>query len=153
MRRRTGLGGLALVVGLCGCYRYAPMAGEPVPTVGTSVRALLTTEGATALAPRIGREVMALDGRVVRVEEGAAVLAVSRTLTRDSTEALWEGGEPIRLPREAVAGYERRVLDRRRTAGAAVLGAGALFAIGRIIASISGSGGMGVGGGTTPPAP
>ena len=150
MRRRGVLGALALGV-LCGCYRYVPMETAAAPTVGTHVRARLTAEGARSLAPRIGEGVTALEGRVVRVEGGDPVLAVARTLRADSVESLWDGGEPVAVPRAAVAGFERRRLDARRTVGAAAIGAGALFLLGRLIDSLGGSGGGGGGTGTPPP--
>jgi hypothetical protein len=115
MRRAVGAGTALLTVltTTAGCYRYAPVNGVG-PDRGTEVRVRLTDGGAVALAPLIGNRVESVDGRVSAVGDTSLVLAVRMTTDRTGIELPWQG-EPVTIPRSAVAGVETRTFDRNRT--------------------------------------
>lgn len=108
-RRAAAL--LATLV-VAGCYTYVPASGTPAP--GSEVRVGLTGELSPAVERVLGRGVAVVEGRVVAQGDSGVVLAVTRSLTRDSIEASW-GGEQVLLPPSVVAGVAARRLDRRRT--------------------------------------
>ena len=130
------------------CYRYAPI-DAPTPGNGTSVRVRLTDEGAVKLGPLVGNRVEYVDGTVAASADTALTLSVTGTTDRMGTEVSWRG-ERVVLPRPAIAGFERRTLDKRRSYLAGGIAAGIVAAVG-IGFNISGGGGGSSTGGTGSP--
>lgn len=146
---------LAIVLLLPACYRYTADGATASAPAGADARLVLTPAGAATLAPILGRETTAVEGRVMSRSDSAYVVSVSATLKRvqgaGSDSALsrtaW-AGESVTIPRAAVAGTERRSLDSRRTAVAAtVFAAVAVAAVRMIVHSVGSSGGGGDTGG------
>jgi hypothetical protein len=132
-----------------GCYRYIP-GPQTVPGVGEEVRVRLTSDGSTVMVPLVGADVTAIGGRVTARSDSAYALSVGETLKRAGVTAVWNG-EPVTVPVTAIAGVDRRVLDKRKTflvSGLAVA-AGALAAV--VISAVTGGGSTGSDTGTTPP--
>jgi hypothetical protein len=138
---------MATVVG-SGCYRYTPI-DSPTPGTGTPIRVRLTDEGAVKLGPMVGNRVEYVDGTVVAAADTALTLSVTGTTDRLGTEVSWRG-ERVTLPRPAIAGLERRTLDKRRSYLAGGIAAGLVAAVG-IGFNISGGGGGSSTGGTGSP--
>src|SRR5215211_2843434 len=145
---------LAVLLLSCACYRYAPQTNAAVP-VGRDVRLTLTIPGATALVPILGRETIAVEGRVLSASDSGYVIAVSGTLKRgqaagggETTSRTPWVGESVTIPRAAVAGVELRSLDARRTGLTGALIAVAAVATVRIIVQAIGSSGGPADGGT-----
>ena len=131
-----------------GCYRYTPI-DSPTPGTGMPVRVRLTDDGAVKLGPLVGNRVEYVDGTVVTAADTALTLSVTGTTDRLGTEVSWRG-EHVALPRPAIAGFERRTLDKRRSYLAGGIAAGIVAAVG-IGFNISGSGGGTGSGGTGSP--
>lgn len=146
---RRSLSPLVLLLLACGCYRYQP--GSPTDwAVGSEVRLKLNAAGAQSLAAEVGQGVDALSGRLIEIGDSQVAVSMGRTYRPSGSEVAWSG-ERVVVPRAAILGTERRVLDRKRTtlaSVAAVLGAGL---VGAILKSVSTKGSPG--GGTTPPPP
>ena len=137
---------------LCACYRYAPQTSAP-PPLGKELRLTLTVPGATALVPILGRETVAVEGRVLSVADTGYVVAVSGTLKRglgasgETTSRTPWVGESVTIPQNAVAGVELRSLDARRTGLTSALIVVAAVATVRIIVQALGSSGGATDGG------
>jgi len=150
MRRLPLAAGLALSA----CYQYVP-SGTAAAPAGSEVRLVLSPAGTSALVPILGRETTAVEGRVSSLSDTGYVVAVSGTLKRgpsldgvsEVSRTTW-AGEMVTIPRADVASVERRSLEPRRTAVAAVLGAALAFATVRLITHVVGSSGSGTEGGT-----
>ena len=130
------------------CYRYTPI-DSPTPGTGMPVRVRLTDEGAVRLGPLVGNRVEYVDGTIVASADTALTLSVTGTTDRLGTEVSWRG-ERVALPRPAIAGFERRTLDKRRSYLAGGIAAGIVAAVG-IGFNISGGGGGGRTSGTGSP--
>lgn len=137
---------------LGGCYRYTSTENlHPEP--GAQVRLQLTRAGAEALASRLGPETAAVEGRVRA--EGAQGLELTVTQTTrwgDGGTIRWTG-EPVTIPRDAIARTEQQTLDRGRSfmaGGAAVLATIGTFLILKATRG-GGSGGDSPGGGSPTP--
>jgi hypothetical protein len=145
---------LAAVLVLSACYQYVP-SGTAAAPMGSEVRLVLSQAGASALVPILGRETIAVEGRVSSLTDNSYVVAVSGTLKRgpslDGVSAVsrttW-AGEAVTIPRAAVASVEQRSLEPRRTGFAVVVGAALTFAAVRLITHAIGSSGGGTEGGT-----
>lgn len=131
-----------------GCYRYAPMDVES-PSLGTSVRVQLTDAGALTMAPLIGARVEFLDGRITSAADTALTLSVTGTTDRFGNEVPWRG-EHVMIPRSALAGFQRRTLDRKRSYLFGGVAVGLVAAVG-VGFGINGSGGGDRGGVTGSP--
>lgn len=131
-----------------GCYRYTPI-DSPMAGTGMPVRVRLTDEGAVKLGPLVGNRVEFVDGTIVAAADTAFTLSVTGTTDRVGTEVSWRG-ERVALPRPAIAGFERRTLDKRRSYLAGGIAAGIVAAVG-IGFNISGGGGSPATGGTGSP--
>jgi hypothetical protein len=131
-----------------GCYRYAPIDGGP-QSIGSPVRVQLTDAGAVAMAPLIGARIESVDGRITSAADTAVTLAVTGTTDRFGNEVPWRG-EQVVIPRSALAGFQRRTLDRKRSYlfGGVAVGLAAAVGVGF---GINGSGGGGRGAGTGSP--
>jgi hypothetical protein len=142
---------------LASCYRYSP---APAPSVATGehVRLALHTPTSPELTRVLGADVAAVEGQVVGASATDLTVAVAATLKPGIANAaprrmVW-AGERVVIPVAAVAGTERRALDRTRTTRLAALAAVAGVVAVRLVVSVAGggsSGGDGDGGGVPPP--
>jgi hypothetical protein len=122
-------------------------AAETSP--GAELRLHLTEAGAARLAPVLGPQALTLEGRVLGSSDTALVLAVTG-LTRQGSSATSWAGDSVAVPRDAIAGTERRVLDRGRTVATIAVGIAAAALTGRLA---RGAGGTNQGGDPTPAPP
>lgn len=85
---------------LAGCYAYRPLASveTAMPAPGTPVQVRLTTEGATALATRIGPDILYLQGAVVSAEPARLTLTVSRVVAAYALFGTGGSSSPIISP-------------------------------------------------------
>ncbi len=126
-----------LMVPLAACYRYEPLA-SPTPAIGLEVRSHLTPEGSQQLSTTLGRGIASVDSRLVAEESNVWRIAVTRTRTAEAREVSWSG-EMLAIPKDAVNRWELKVLDRKKTIRAAVLGAAGGIAVGLLIKGIAGA--------------
>jgi hypothetical protein len=108
------------------CYRSVPVDPAPLPA-GADVRLYLTGDGTAQLAPRLGPQTVAVDGRVDGVGADGVTVVVSRTTKQFGDKVAWVG-ERVTIPTGVIARAEHRVLDRRRTFTAAASAAGIALA-------------------------
>ena len=118
---RLGLAAAVLLLA-AGCYSYRPLSA-PVPAAGTRVQATLTGEGADSLASRLGPNVRAVLGDVVRADSAGLTLAVDAVEDRWGDRDDWQG-EPVHIPQRFV----RRLQERRLAVGGTGLLGGAVAA-------------------------
>jgi hypothetical protein len=145
---------LAAVLVLSACYRYVPNTIASI-TPGEELRLMLTPAGSASLAPILGQEARAVEGRLSSVRDSGYVIAVSGTLKPAQgsggeltlSRTTW-AGESVAIPRVAVQGVELRSLDARKTGLAALLGTVLAVVTVRIITHAIGSSGTGTEGGT-----
>ena len=130
------------------CYRYTPIESAS-PALGTEVRLRLTDAGAVTLGPLVGNRVELVDGRISSVADTGLTLSVTATTDRLGVEVPWKGEEVV-FPRSALAGVERRSLDRGKSYLVGGIAAGLVAAVG-VGFSITGNGGAGRTGGTGSP--
>lgn len=131
-----------------GCYRYAPMDVES-PALGSPVRVQLTDAGALTMAPLIGARIESVDGRITSAADTGLTLSVTGTIDRFGNEVPWRG-EQVMIPRAALAGFQRRTLDRKRSYLFGGVAVGLVAAVG-VGFGISGNGGDGRGSSTGSP--
>ncbi len=110
------------------CYFHTAFRGLSA-NPGKTVEVTLTPWGSDSLAPRLGVDVHAVDGRVVPSGPDTLALAVSRVLLVSGKMQPWLQ-ERVALPHDAIA----RVEGRRFSAPATMLLAGGAVA-GLIIAA------------------
>jgi hypothetical protein len=122
--RPLAFGALALAAA---CYRSVPVDPAPLPP-GADVRLYLTGDGTAQLAPRLGPQTVAVDGRVDSVGAGGVTVVVSRTTKQFGDKVAWVG-ERVTIPTGVIARAEHRVLDRRRTFTVAASAAGVALAV------------------------
>jgi hypothetical protein len=145
VRRSAILLSLLLVVG---CFRYTPSVAAET-SAGDVVRIRLTDAGALRLAAAIGPQAQLVEGRLVSVADTGYVVAVS-SVTRSSDSIIQWAGEPVTIPRDAIAATERRVLDAGRTALTAGVALAAVALTGKWVRGAGGGAGTDTGG---PPSP
>jgi hypothetical protein len=117
------LGHAAVVLLLtAGCFSYRPLSA-PVPAAGTRVQATLTGEGAESLASRVGPNVQAITGDVLRADSAGVTLAVDAVESRWGDRDGWQG-EPVQIPQRFV----RRLQERHLAVGGTSLLGGAVAA-------------------------
>lgn len=126
-----------------GCYTYVPRQPAAPVATGRRYQAELTDSGVVTMTSQLGPGVYLLDGRLIAANEQTITLAAN-TLTsrRTGIEQFWNG-EPVVLPRSAVALLRERVLSKGRSAAVAALAAGAVA----ILYAGFSTRGFGVGGG------
>ena len=154
-RTRQTVACFGTVAYLAGCYEYRPVSGGLARTGldrGAEVRLELSGDGATRLEPLLGPRTVAVEGRVDSTTDTAVVLAVSGTRKDGATAStLWSGGQ-VAVPRAAIAGVQRRTLDRKRTFFAAGIAVVAAVLVKVIVSAVGSDSGGDDGGGTpTPP--
>jgi len=127
-----------------GCYTYTPISSSAVPA-NQKTRVNLTEEGSFAVARFIGPYGNSLDGRITQTDDSGFVMAVSQVTRRTGVEESWRG-EPVRVPRSAVASVSMPKLSRTRSA----LVAGGVIAVALGLATTLGGGSiLGRNGGST----
>ncbi|MGQ0537449.1 MAG: hypothetical protein ACT4R6_00760 [Gemmatimonadaceae bacterium] len=105
-----------------------------VPPDGKQISLELTDAGAVLLAPSLGAQLEAVNGRVAMASDTAISLGVTSTRHRNGRESLWSG-ERVSVPLTAVARMQERRLDKQRSwlaSGLAVAGVlllGAAFGV------------------------
>lgn len=100
---------LPLIVALSACYTYRPLA-TPEPSPGDRVSAQLTSEGSRELAPKIGPEVLHVEGEVLDADSIGLNLQVREIESYRGIRSGWNG-ERLHVPRQAVAGMQQRKLS------------------------------------------
>lgn len=117
---------------LCGCYVTVPLTST-TPAPGTHLKVQLTDAGSNNLARYIGRDVVAVDGRLLPGSDDSVLsLSVNSVAKRSGDEQFWNG-ETVILPRGAIATVRQRKLSAWRSgllASAFVAGIAALTGIG-----------------------
>jgi hypothetical protein len=140
---------LTVVAVSTACYRYVPNTSADLQ-VGEEVRVRLTSNGSVALQSLVGADVVAIDGRVTARTDTAYALSIGGTTKREGDSAVWSG-EPVTVPRNAIAAVEHRVLNKKKTLLMSALGVAGAALIAVIVSAVSGSGSSSSDGGTTPP--
>ena len=116
---------------LCGCYTYRPLA-TPEPAAGTRVSAELTQQGSRDLSGEIGPAVEHVEGEVLRVDSTGVELSVRQVEGFRGIQSDWNG-EPVVIPRTAVAGWQQRRLSVGGTGFVSGLVLGGLYAMYRLL--------------------
>jgi hypothetical protein len=119
---------------MAGCYSYTAVPIDTRPEPGTMLRAELTTTGSESLAPLIGAETRAIEGRLTSAGDQSLRFAVRQTETRRGAFIPWQG-ESVEIPKPLVADLRVRTLSRTRTL---------LFTGGLIVAAAGLGAGLGV---------
>jgi hypothetical protein len=145
-RLRPVVAALLLPV-MAGCYNVRPLTA-PVPEPGARVVATLTDEGSREMAGQVGPRVRAVEGVFQRAVADTLEVDVVRVLQMDGVSSYWNL-ERVRIPRQAVATVDERLLDTRRS----VLAGGAIVAGALLVARTLGPVFTGGGGGGEPVPP
>jgi len=143
----------AIAVAMAACYRYAPI-GDATPTAGAEVRLALGSGAPPELFRVLGDRTEAVEGRVTSASDTGYTVSVSGTRKQGETATTAWAGEQVLIPRTAVAGVQRRTLDKKRTFGIAGIAFLAAVATKLLVDGLgSNSGGDDNGGGPPPPPP
>lgn len=116
---------------LCGCYTYRPVS-TPDPVAGTRVSVELTSEGSRDLSGEIGPAVEHLEGEVLRLDSNVVQLSVRQVQGMRGWQSDWNG-EPVSIPRKAVAGWQQRKLSVGGTGFMGGIVVGGIYAIYRLL--------------------
>ncbi len=118
----------ATAVFLTGCYHYT--REEMVSfRAGTTIRLHVTDDGSVLVAPLVGPRIELLDGELTGFEgDSAIMLELRETTGRGGAVTEW-AGEPLRVPRRAIASAERKERSPQRSAIVAAGVVGAVIAI------------------------
>jgi hypothetical protein len=145
----TGTTALVFSALLCGCYTYRPLV-SPEPVAGTRVSAALTAQGSQDLTGEIGPAVEHVEGEVLRVDSAGIEMSVLQVEGFKGIQSDWNG-EPVLIPRTAVAGWQQRRLSVGGTGFLGGLALGGLYAVYRLLGGpgIFQGGGGGGGSGST----
>lgn len=132
--------------GTSACYTHRPLNLDALP-VGTRVEFTLTDRGAVDLADSVGGTPVRVTGRVQSMTGEHVVLGLNRVTFRQGTAVTW-AGEPVGVPRSAVASARERQFSWWRSAIAGTLvTTGFLAVISRLGVNVGGLGIFGDGGG------
>jgi len=109
------------VAGLCaaslvlqmGCYTFKPLQTS-VPATGSRIAVQLNDRGRFTLGDRLGSAIDNVDGLLVEVDGTSVTLEVYRTTDMRGGTATWTG-ERVRVPKDAIVGYQERQFSKRRT--------------------------------------
>ena len=140
-----------LPVVLAGCFKYVPADhAELAPATPVSVE--LSARGTTNLAPKIGENVVVVEGNITDASASSLTLALQSVRRRgESSVANWNG-ESITLSSDDIGQIKRRELSRSRTLMASAAFAAA--SVGIVVGIAKGKGGAsGTTGGGPPPPP
>ncbi len=150
-RRRRGvwLGLLCTVHFATACYRVIPISGAEGLRAGSRVELSLTPQGSVDMTASVGPRVERLIGELVEARPDTVVIALLRTEQANGTDNPWQR-QQVRVPRNAVATFGERRLDKKRSWLTAL--AVGVFAV--LAATVGGGIGGGAGDGqpvVTPP--
>lgn len=102
------------VTALSGCYHYVPVASS-TPPAGTHVAIEISTRGAVNLIPRLGDNVVSLEGELTSADEnGITVSVLSLKRRGDLQPSTWTGA-PVTLASSDVIEVKKRELSKGRT--------------------------------------
>ena len=134
---------------LAGCYKYVPADhAELAPTTPVSVE--LSALGMINLAPKIGPNVVVLEGNITDATASSVTLALQSLRRRgESSVATWNG-ESITLASAEIDQVKRRELSRGRTVAASAALAAASVGIVVGIAKATGGASGTIGGKPNP---
>ncbi len=112
---RRFVGGLcAVTLSLqMGCYTFKPLQTS-VPATGNRIAVLLNDRGRFSLGDRLGAAVDKVDGLLVVADSESVTLEVYRTTDLKGTSSSWTG-ERVRVPKDALSGYQEREFSKKRT--------------------------------------
>lgn len=96
-----------------GCYTFQPLQTS-VPATGKRFAVTLNDRGRFLLSDRLGSAVDKVDGLLVEVDSMNSTLEVYRTTDLRGNQASWTG-ERVKVPKDAITGYQERQFSRRRT--------------------------------------
>jgi hypothetical protein len=134
---------------LAGCYKYVP-ADHAELTPATPVSVELSARGMINLAPRIGENVVVVEGNITDATASSLTLALQSVRRRgESSVANWNG-ESITLASDDIDQVKRRELSRGRTVAASAALAAASVGIVVGIAKATGGASGTVGGKPNP---
>jgi hypothetical protein len=134
---------------LAGCYKYVS-ADHAGLAPATPVSVELSARGMTNLAPKIGENVVVVEGDVTDATASSLTLALRGVRRRgDSSVATWNG-ESITLASDEIGQVKRRELSRSRTVVASAALAAASVGIVVGIAKATGQASGTVGGKPSP---
>jgi hypothetical protein len=121
---------------LAACYTYAPI--EPAAArPGAGVRARITPQAATRLAPLLGTgETRVLTGKVIESGASAMIIEVPAVVDVGVGSSMQSLFQRVSLSRADVVELETRKLDRMRTGALAV--GGAIVVGAAVVKSLSG---------------
>ncbi|HUQ81856.1 MAG TPA: hypothetical protein VM076_11980 [Gemmatimonadaceae bacterium] len=151
MKRRAASLAAASIL-MAGCYRYAAVS-DGSPAAGADVRLALGGGAPPELFRVLGEGTRAVEGRITSASDSAYAVRVRGTRKQGQAELTAWDGEQVIIPRRAVAGIERRTLDRKRTFGIAGIAILAAAGTKLLIDGFGTKSGGNDGGGTTPPTP
>ena len=134
---------------LAGCYKYVPADhAELAPATPVSVE--LSARGMINLAPKIGENVVVVEGNITDATASSLTLALQSVRRRgESSVANWNG-ESITLASDEIDQVKRRELSRGRTVAASAALAAASVGIVVGIAKATGQSSGTVGGKPNP---
>ena len=109
---------LLLVSVVSGCYRYVPTTRTSLAP-GASVSVALTLQGSINVAPRIGNNVVSLEGTVSDTDSSGGITLSLLSVTRrgENLASTWSG-ESLRLSSEDIAEISGKQLSHGRTVAA-----------------------------------
>ncbi|HTK50408.1 MAG TPA: hypothetical protein VL308_00905 [Gemmatimonadaceae bacterium] len=139
-----------LPVVLAGCFTYVP-ADHAQLSPATPVSVELSARGTANLVPKIGENVVAVEGNITDASASSLTLSLQSVRRRgESAVANWNG-ESITIASDEIAQVKRRELSRSRTVMASAAFAAA--SVGIVVGIAKGKGGAsgGTGGGPPPP--
>ena len=101
----------------------------------------------------LGERTEAVEGRVTSASDAGYTVAVSGTRKTGETSTTAWVGEQVTIPRAAIAGVQRRTLDKKNTFGIARIAILAAAGTKLLIDGFSSKSGGDDNGGVTPPPP
>jgi hypothetical protein len=131
MNSATGTLTLIVIALVSGCYTYRPLANAE-PETGTRISAELTDEGARELSGTIGPGIEHVEGEVLSVDSTAIKLSVRQVQAVLGWQTDWSG-EPVTIPRTAVAGLQERRLSVGGTGFVSGVVIGGVYAVYRLL--------------------
>lgn len=116
-----GMVAVVVAAGLIGCASYAPIEAERI-AAGEQVRLWLTREGSARLDAILDQGDRAVEGEVLDATADRVLVAVA-TGVRQQARRHEVLHQRVLISRAAVTRFERREIDRLRTAGMITAGA------------------------------
>lgn len=102
------------VTALSGCYHYVPVASN-APPAGSHVAVEISTRGAVNLIPRLGDNVVSLEGELTSADENGITVSVLSVKRRGDLQASNWTGASVTLAGADVIEVKKRQLSKGRT--------------------------------------